>query len=222
MKMKILKTVGLCAALLLFFADISFAQPDFTKKLGVGARISFYRLDDTTLSGVEYDPDTTPFFEGNLTWFPINWFSLEFAAGYVNSNVDAGVLGLSLEYGEFEQFPILLTARFHHWMNGFTPESKLTFYGGGGMGFYINDFSLSSQFATALPGSSLSVDDSLGFHAAAGLEYFFNDSWALNFDLKYIWNEADTTSFVPGLGVGLEDLSLDTFAGGIGLKFYFW
>jgi len=209
--------IGLCAAgLLLLFVNVSFAQgPD--KKWGVGARLSYYTPDDTTIEGVKFDPDETILFEGNLTWLPINWLSLEFTVGYGKTDIDAEVMGLSVEFGEIEQIPLLLTGRLHWWSS----DSKFTLYGGGGIGYYINDFSLSSIFLTVEPGLSVDADDSFGFHLAAGLEYFIADNWAFNLDLKYIWNEADFDTSVSGVPAGTDEIDLDAFLFGIGIKYYF-
>jgi outer membrane protein len=214
--------IGLCAAaLLLLYVNVSFAQgPD--KKWGIGARISYYAPDDTTIEGVKYDPDETALFEGNLTWLPINWLSLEFTVGYAKTDINAEALGVSLEFGEFKQVPLLLTGRLHWWSS----DSKFTFYGGGGIGYYLNDFEVSSLFASGIPslgvpGLSVDADDSFGFHLAVGLEYFVAQNWAFNLDLKYIWNEADITTTATGFSPEKDELDLDAFVFGIGIKYYF-
>ena len=209
-------TIVFClVTLLLFFVNVSFAQgPD--KKWGIGARISYIAPDDTTLDGAKLDPDESAFFEGNLTWLATPWLSLEFTAGYTKTDTNAEALGVSFEFGELEQIPLLLTGRFHWWNSG----STLTLYGGGGIGYYLNDFEFSSIVISTFPGSTVDADDSFGFHLAAGLEWFFADSWAVNIDLKYIWNEADFTSTVPGIGTGSDEIDLDAFVVGLGIKYY--
>ena len=204
------------ATLLLFSVNVSFAQgPD--KKWGIGARISYYAPDDTTIEGLKFDPDETALFEGNLTWLPINWLSLEFTLGYAKTDINVEALGVSLEFGELDQIPILLTGRLHWWSS----DSKFTLYGGGGIGYYINDFTLSSLFATAIPGMNVDADNSFGFHLGGGLEWFFAESWAFNLDVKYVWNEADFTTTAPGFAPEEDDIDLDAFVFGIGIKYYF-
>ena len=209
------------ATLLLFSVNVSFAQgPD--KKWGIGARISYYAPDDTTIEGLKFDPDETALFEGNLTWLPINWLSLEFTVGYAKTDINVEALGVSLEFGELDQIPILLTGRLHWWSS----DSKFTLYGGGGIGYYINDFEVSGIFATGIPsqgipGLSGDADDSFGFHLAAGLEWFFAESWAFNLDLKYVWNEADFTLTPTGSAPEKDEIDLDAFVVGIGIKYYF-
>jgi len=68
---------------------------------------------------------------------------------------------------------------------------------------------------------NLSADDSFGFHAAGGVEWFLTPSWALNFDLKYIINKADFILTVPGLSPDAAEFDLNAFVGGIGVKYYF-
>ena len=204
------------AALLLFSVNASFAQgPE--KKWGIGARISYYAPDDSSIGGVTFDPDENVLFEGNLTWLATNWLSLEFTAGYTKTDVNAKAFGVSFEFGEVSQIPLLLTGRLHWWSS----DSKWTLYGGGGIGYYSNDADLSSIVLATYPGSTVDLDNSFGFHLAAGLEGFFAESWAINLDLKYVWNEADVRFTFPGLGSAAGDAELDAFVVGIGVKYYF-
>jgi opacity protein-like surface antigen len=197
-------------------AHTCFAQ-GLAKKWGIGPRISFFSISENTVEGVKYKPDAAPFIEGNLTWFPINWFSLEFSAGYTKTDVKAEVLGVSMDFAEFDLIPLLLSARFHWWNR----RDNFTIYGGGGLGYYINEAKLSSLFSSAIPGMKLSADDSFGFHFAAGVEWLFTSNWALNLDLKYTINKADFVLIVPGLPPDTAELDLNAFGGGIGMKYYF-
>jgi outer membrane protein W len=205
---------------LIFFAltvNFSFAQ-GFGKKWGIGPRISYIMASENTVEGVNYKPDAAPLFEGNVTWFPINWFSLEFSAGYAKTDINGEVLGISLDFADFEQIPILLTGRFNWWNR----SENLTLYGGGGIGYYVNDAKLSDFFSAALPGTKLSADDSIGFHFAGGVEWFLTSNWALNLDLKYTINKTDFTLTVPGFAPDPAEFDLNAFIGGIGIKYYFY
>ena len=162
MRKNVIIVLGL-VTLLLFFVNVSLAQgPD--KKWGIGGRISYYAPTDSTIEGIKFDPDESALFEGNLTWVFTQWFSLEFMAGYAKTDVNAEAFGLAVEFGEVKQIPLLLTGRLHWWSS----DSKLTLYGGGGIGYYINDFSLASIFLSVEPGLSVDADDSFGFHPATG------------------------------------------------------
>lgn len=205
-------------SIMLLFYNFGFAQPP-DKNLGVGARLSYYALDDTTLHVTnKFEPDDGVLFEGNLTWFPIQWFSMEFAVGYMETGSRLKEPGLDIEAGDLRQIPLLVTGRFHWWSSG----SMFTFYGGGGIGYYLNDFSISREWQAMEPNLSIDADDSFGFHLAGGFEWFFTENWGLNLDLKYIWNEADFTASDPTDPPPETDtMSLDTLVIGLGIKYYF-
>ena len=205
-------------SIMLLFCNFGFAQP-LDKNLGVGARLSYYAPEDTTLYVTnKFEPDDGVLFEGNLTWFPIQWLSMEFAVGYMKTSARLKEPGLDIEVGDLEQIPLLLTGRFHWWSS----DSMFTFYGGGGIGYYLNDFTPSSEFRALAPSLTTDVDDSFVFHLAAGLEWFFTESWGLNLDLKYIWNEADFDVNDPtDPPPETHTMSLDTLVIGLGIKYYF-
>lgn len=207
-----------CSVTLFFLSsNFCFAQPP-DNNWGIGARISYYVPDDSTIDTTKFDPDDGILFEGNLTWFPINWLSLEFTGGYTETDVNLEEPGFySGDFGELEQIPLLLTGRLHWWSS----DSSFTIYGGGGIGYYLNDISVSSTFLAVNPGFTIDADDSFGFHIAAGLEWFFTANWALNLDLKYIWNEADFDRRSPSDPPATEEIDLDAFVVGIGIKYYF-
>ena len=200
----------------LFFSHNSSAQM-VENRLGIGARISYYDLGDTSVEGISFAPDSTALFEGNLTYFYNKMFSLEFGVGYTKPDVNAEALGLSVEFGELKQIPITLTGRMYYWF----PKSTTNLYFGGGVGYYLNDFKLSSAFESVMPGFSLNADDSFGFHLNTGLEYFINDKVALGIDLKYIWNDADFTAFEPGFAAETTNIDLEGFSVGLGIKYFF-
>jgi outer membrane protein len=184
---------------------------------GIGARISYYDLSDTSIEGINFAPDSTALLEGNLTYFFNKMFSLDFSVGYTKPDVNAEAFGLSVGFGELEQIPITLTGRMYYWFS----DSNTNLYFGGGVGYYLNDFELSSAFASVMPGFRLDADDSFGFHVNGGFEYFINDNVALDLDLKYIWNDSDFTAFQPGFPAETVNLDLDGFSAGIGIKYFF-
>jgi len=210
--------VVLCSVtLLLFSSNFGFAQP--LGKWGIGGRISYYAPDEFRAEGDTWDPDEGVLLEGNISYFVNNWFSLELGAGYTRSDVDLkdGKTGLSIDFGELEQIPILLTGRLHYWFS----NSKITLYAGGGVGYYINDFELSGSVSAEFPVSTLDADDSFGFHVNGGMESFLTDKVALDLDLKYVWNEADFTQTDPGEAPESAEIDLDAFVVGVSIKYFF-
>jgi outer membrane protein W len=206
--------VGCLLVILWLMAHVSFAG-GVEHPLGIGGRISYYTPKEDMLGDVKFELDGAPLVEYNLTWFPLQLLSLEFSAGYTTSDIEGDVLGVPLG-ADFEQFPLLLTGRVHWWNN----SSNLTFYGGGGVGYYVQSIKLPATVPYIMPGLKVSADDSFGYHAAGGLEWFFTKRWALNLDLKYIWHKADFTLTLPGSTPVSDEFDLDTFAAFIGIKFY--
>ncbi|MGD9073636.1 MAG: OmpW family outer membrane protein [Desulfobacteraceae bacterium] len=217
MKKKII-LIMFVTAVFVFCGTVGFAQ-EMEKKFGIGARAGFYRIaDDDTPQG-EIKSSGTLYGEANLTYFFVDYFSLELSAGYVKPNLDLtqNSTGYVVEYGELEQIPFLLTARFHWWND----IPKVGLYAGGGLGYFFNDFSVSDTYSISNPGLAVEADDSLGAVVSVGLEYFITTKWALNVDLKYIYNPVDFLQTQPGVSPSAFDLNLNTFLGGVGIKYYF-
>jgi outer membrane protein W len=203
------------ATLLLFFVNVSFAQgPD--KKWGIGARLSLLSGEDDTVQGVKFEPDNTALFEGIVQYLANNLFSMELSVGYSKMDVKAEESGLSIDFGELKQTPIRLTGRLHYWF----ADSKATLYGGGGIGYYINDFKLSGLVLSAIPSASADADNSFGFHLNGGIEFFITDNFALDLDLKYVWTKADF-EFRDSSGAETVEIDLNGFVAGISLKYCF-
>ena len=205
----------------LFFPNFCFAEKVWpVGRWGIGPRISLYYMNDYDLTAdTEINTSASALFEGNVTWYARKWFSLELSGGYVRTNADVPYQGQRPDIGEFQQIPILLTARFHLWH----PDNWFNLYGGGGVGYYFNDFDVSGDLSGIIPppGYSLSLDNSFGAHVAAGFEGFITNNWCINADVKYIWNEAEYSESVPGFFSPRESINLDALVFGIGFKYYF-
>lgn len=202
-------------AILLFFSNVSIAQ-DLENRFSIGARLSRVDVVDDKIEDITFDPDGTILYEGNLTYYFSNSFSLEFLIGYTETDVDAEIIGIGIDFGELEQIPLLLTGHYHFWIN---PKSNI--YLGGGIGYYFNDFSLSGLVKTIDPNLDIDADDSFGYHVNAGFEAFITDNTTFNVDLKYIWNEADFTAKEPGFPDDTDEVDLNAFVIGLGIKYYF-
>ena len=213
MKKKVVILFFVAAAVMLVVSQVSFAQ-DMKGELGLGARVAYFNYSDDDLgSGFDVDYDGTAMYDANLTYFVHSYFSFELSVGYVETDVDLKGLGISLDIGEFEQIPILLTARTH-----FSTNPRVSPYIGIGVGYFLNDFDMSGSIPA---GYDLDPDDSVGFHVGGGVEIFLNEHFALTIDLKYIWNEVDIDFKAPGLATEEHSVDVDAFTSGIGLKYYF-
>ena len=205
-------------ALFVFIGQVGSAE-ELAKKFAVGARAGFYKIADDDMPQGEITSNGTLYGEANLTYFFVDYFSLELSGGYVKPDLDLkeNATGYVVEYGELKQIPFLLTARFHWWSD----IPKVGLYAGGGVGYFINDFSVSSTFTSLNPGVVVDADNSLGAVVGVGLEYFISTKLALNVDLKYIYNPVDFLQTQPGVSPSAFDLNLNTFLGGVGIKYYF-
>ena len=153
----------------------------------------------------------------NLTYYIHRYFSFELSADYAKTDVDLKAFNVSENIGEMKQIPIILNARFH-----FSTNQKVSPYLSGGIGYYINDFDLSDSLSSLLPsGYELDLEDSIGFNLGGGIQFLLNEHFALDLDLKYIWNNTDIEAKAPGYETEEISMDLDNFYVGIGLKYYF-
>lgn len=196
-------------ALVLVISQVSFAQ-DMEGKFGIGARVAYINYSDDFGSGIDADIDETAMYGGNLTYFVQRYLSLELSVDYVETDLDLE----DFDIGELEQIPILLSLRTH-----LSTNPKVSPYLTIGVGYYLNDFDMKSSIPA---GYDLDTDDSFGYHLGGGIEYFFNEHFAFNFDLKYIWSNVDVDIKTPG-GYSVSDhkVDVDAFTSGVGFKYYF-
>ena len=125
--------------------------------------------------------------------------------------------GTEVEQGELEQIPLMLTLRAHMPSEGgFSP------YIGAGLSYFFNDFEMSDFYSQNLAkGTSIDPDDGLGFHANLGMEIDVSDNLAFDIDAKYTWYEEEFTIKRPGKRDREEDVELNSFSIGAGMKVYF-
>jgi len=210
----------LCSvSLVLLLTSFGFAQPP-DKQWAVGARLSYYDPQSTNdiPSGGTFDPDAAALFEGNLTWFPINTVSLEFAVGYTKTTGHLSEPGIDMDFVDIKQIPLQLTGRYHWWFS----NSTMSLSAGGGIGYYLNDASATSEAQAVAPNLSFDADNSFGFHLAGGYEWLFTESWGFNVDVKYIWNDIDFTGSDPtDPPPETTNIDYNTLSIGLGIKYYF-
>lgn len=193
---------------------------DIAGRLGLGARVAYthYYEDGYDMSGfeVDTDPDAAAMYGVNLTYFLHRYFSLELSVDYVKTDVELSFLGLSRDGGELEQVPVLLTARTH-----FSTNPKVNPYVSAGVGYYFNSFDSERVMAEWIygAGADIDVDDSIGYHAGGGIEFFVADDFAISLDLKYIWNNVDLDVNIAG--VDDDNFDVNVFVAGVGFKYYF-
>ena len=214
---KIVILIMFATVFFVFTAQVGFAE-ELDKKFALGARAGIYKISDDDMPLGEIKSNGTLYGEANLTYFFVDYFSLEFSGGYVKPDLDLTLTtGSVVNYGEVEQIPLLLTARFHWWAD----IPKVGLYAGGGVGYFVNDFNVSDTLSGLFPGVSVDADNSFGALVAVGVEYFITTKWALNVDVKYIYNTVDFVQTQPGVSPSAFDLNLSTFVAGVGIKYFF-
>ena len=213
MKKKFVALFFVVAGLMLVVSQISFAQ-DMEGRLGIGARVAYVNFSDDDLYGVDVEFDETTMYGGNITYFVHSYLSLELSVDYLETDVDLEALGVSVDIGDLEQIPVLLSLRTH-----LSTNPKVSPYLTVGIGYYFNDFDMKSSIPA---GYDVDPDDSFGYHLGGGIEYFFNNHFAFNLDFKYIWNNVDVDFEEPGgYSVNDKNLDMDFFSAGTGFKYYF-
>lgn len=189
----------------------SIAAQDTAGRLSIGASAAYADIAGVGKQ-VHMAFDGDAYYGASLAYHIGRYTSLEFSVGYLQLDVEASMNDAVLDCGQLEQFPILLTARYHLPML----DGRLSPFLGFGGGYYVNDFDASR--VVSLAGGKIDTDDSLAFHLSTGLEYRMSDNVTLSLDAKYMWNEADGTYNM--IGSGNEDLDLNTLLIGAGVKVF--
>jgi outer membrane protein W len=145
----------------------------------------------------------------------------ELKGGFISSQVENDPQGLS--EGKLTMIPIQLSLQFRFKIgNRFFP------YLGGGVGYYLNNFTLEGENIWQDLGFEVSneVDNSFGFHFGLGMDYFFNPRIAFTLDVRYCivplsgsYSITDTVSSITNSGD--IDGSLDHINFSAGLRFLF-
>lgn len=104
--------------------------------------------------------------------------------------------------------PPTVTLQYH-----FTPDSKFSPYVGAGLNysmFYGED--------TATGFTDLDVDGGIGYALQAGADYWINDHWGVNLDVKKLWLDVDASL---NNGAITADVDLDPWIIGAGISYRF-
>ncbi|MGD9366230.1 MAG: OmpW family outer membrane protein [Desulfobacteraceae bacterium] len=151
------------------------------------------------------DLDITYFFTDNiaaeLVFFAYSRHDVE-AKNTIVGDVDLGSLDL---------VPPILTAQYH-----FMPKNTFRPYVGAGLSFVL--------IPDEDPGDAVDVkydDGVIGFALQAGFDYFFNDHWCLNVDVKKIWVDVDVEVNAGGGIIVETSVDVDPLVVGVGVGYRF-
>ncbi len=164
-------------------------------------------------TGVSVGDDTVP--ELDITYlFTPNWgLELILATSQHDVSAEGDLSGLG-KIVEARALPPTLLLQYH-----FAPEAKVRPYVGLGLNFTLfYDEDASASFEAAAGGSSdVDLDESLGLAGQLGLDIGLNETWFLNFDVKYIDLSTDATIQTPGaFGTVEVGVDIDPVVFGIG------
>lgn len=168
-------------------------------------------LPDT---GVSVDDDVVP--ELDITYMFRPKLGLELILATSQHDVLAeGSLSSLGKVVDARVLPPTLTLQYH-----FNPEGTFRPYIGAGLNFTLfYDEETTSGFDTVAGGaSSVDLDESVGLAGQFGFDIGINESWFVNFDVKYIQIDTTATITTPGgLGTVEVDVDINPFVYGMGI-----
>lgn len=162
-------------------------------------------VDSSVNIGGTVDADNAFTPEVDFTYFFTNNIAAELIAA--TSKHDVSYNG-STDLGEAWVLPPTLTLQYH-----FTPDSKFSPYVGAGLNYSIF---YSEDAATGF--NNLKVGNGVGYALQAGADYWINDNWGVNLDVKKIFLNVDAKL---NDGAIRADIDMDPWVFGAGVSYRF-
>jgi len=209
------KTLALSLAAAVSVA--AFATPVFAKDLGDGPwskkrfQVRVRAIDvipdvDSSVNiGGEVDADYAITPEVDVSYFFTQNIAAELIAATSKHDID--YTG-NVDLGEAWVLPPTVMLQYH-----FTPDNKFSPYVGAGLNysvFYGED--AGSGF------TDLDVDNGVGYGLQAGADYWVNDHWGVNLDVKKLWLNVDASL---NNGAIKADVDMDPWIVGAGVSYRF-
>lgn len=145
--------------------------------------------------------------EVDVTYFFTDHIGAELIAATAKHSIDAG----PADVGTTWILPPTLTLQYH-----FTPDKKFSPYIGAGLNyswFYEEDADTGFN--------SLDVEGGVGYALQAGFDYWINDNWGLNLDVKYIDLDVDVDVNLGAVAQSANDVELNPVIVGAGVSYRF-
>jgi len=158
-------------------------------------------------TALETDVDDAYVPEVDLTYFFTENIAAELIAATAEHSVEAGTNDL----GDTWILPPTLTLQYH-----FMPDNAFSPYVGAGINY--------SMFYGEDDGTGfndLDVDGGFGYALQAGFDYWMNDNWGLNLDVKYVDLEVDVDVNLGATPLSADDVDLDPWIVGAGVSYKF-
>ena len=161
----------------------------------------------------------------NLSYVVMKNLAIELTGFRFESDVEGSTDGLSA--GKLAVMPIQLSLQGRFPVSG----GRLVPFVEAGAGYYLNTFTLDEALASDWSAVGFNLDESVenvvGFHFGAGLDFFVARNIALGAGVKYCiattkgaWSLTETATGTSATG-DLEDLKVGPLAFGIRLRFIF-
>ncbi len=202
-----LRTILCATAAVAAFAVPSFAaeQGDFLIRFrAIGVLPNESASISPTGGDVDISDQVVPEFD--FTYFFTDNIAAELIAAVAPHEVDALGTGLpgQVDLADVTLLPPVLTLQYH-----FDTGTNFRPYVGAGVNW-------THFFDEDSPLGSIDFDDSFGLAGQAGFDYYVNDIWFLNFDVKYVDINTDVTINSATLGTITADVEIDPWIIGIG------
>lgn len=161
-------------------------------------------------SGVSANSDVVP--ELDFTYMLTRNWGLELILAYSDHDVKAtGTLNSLSKVASAKALPPTLTLQYH-----FAPDSNIRPYIGAGVN-YTYYFDEEVEGALDISGSSAKLEDSWGLAAQVGVDVDIDETWFVNFDVKYIDMDTDATLKGTAAGTVKVNVDIDPIVWGIGI-----
>lgn len=162
--------------------------------------------DDSSVNiGGEVDVSDAVVPEVDITYFFTDNIAAELIAATAHHELDYNG---STNLGDTWILPPTLTLQYH-----FMPEKDFSPYLGAGLNYSVFYGEDSGSGFT-----DLEVDGGLGYALQAGFDYWLDDNWGLNMDVKKIWLDVDASL---NNGTIRADVDLDPWIVGAGVAYRF-
>ena len=145
--------------------------------------------------------------EIDVTYFFTKKIAAELIAATSKHEIDAGALNL----GEAWILPPTVTLQYH-----FSPDKKFSPYVGAGL-----NYSVFYGESNGNGFNGLDVSGGVGYALQAGFDYWLDDNWGLNLDVKYIDLDVDVDVNLGATALDARDVGLDPWIVGAGVSYRF-
>jgi len=163
----------------------------------------------STSIGGETEAENAYVPEVDLTYFLDQNWALELIAATAKHDIKAiGTTSGDLDLGDTMLLPPTLTLQYH-----FTPDNALSPYVGAGI-----NYSMTYSEDDGADTNVLDADNGFGWALQAGADYWLDEHWGLNFDVKKLWVDVDAKI---NNGAITGNVELDPWIIGTGVSYRF-